>query len=162
VLTYCYYRLGTWEDAEDAAQQIFIKAFSAAGRFRERDADPEGSVRSWLFTIAHHEVANRRRTFARHHEARLESAYAVRDPGPSPEELAVAADHQGRVLGLISQLSHAQRQTLELRLAGLGDGEIAQVLGRSPGAIRATQFRAISRLRQLLGVDRRGKGSSDV
>ncbi len=151
VLTYCYYRLGTWEEAEDAAQHVFLKAIASSERFqgREGDGDP---VRSWLFTIAHHEVANRHRAHSRHPVAPLESAFDVADPGPTPEELAVAADRQGRVLGLISQLSRDQRQVVELRLAGLTDLEIAAVLGRSHGAVRATQCRAVARLRALMGV----------
>ena len=62
VLNYCYHRLGTWSEAEDAAQQVFLHAYTALGRFRDR----EGSFRSWLFTVAHHEVANRRRGQRRH------------------------------------------------------------------------------------------------
>jgi len=161
VLNYCYYRLGTWEDAEDAAQQIFSNAFAAIGRFCDRDPGSGGTVRSWLFTIAHHEVANRRRAFARRHDAPLETAFDLADPGPSPEELAVAADRQGRVLGLIAQLSRDQRQTLELRLAGLTDTEIATVLGRSPGAVRAIQSRAVARLRGLASRFGGEGGSSD-
>jgi RNA polymerase sigma-70 factor, ECF subfamily len=130
VLTYCYYRLGTWEEAEDAAQQVFVNALAAQTRFRARGTEAAESIRSWIFTIAHNEVANRRR--------------------------------QGRVLRLITQLSPDQRQVVELRLAGLTDAEIAQVLDRSPGAVRATQFRAVARLRDLLGIDLRGKGGSDV
>lgn len=162
VLNYCYYRLGTWEEAEDAAQQIFTNAFAASGRFQERDSVAASTVRSWLFTIAHHEVANRRRYFVRHHTSPLETAFDLADPGPSPEELAVAADHQGRVLGLISQLSRDQRQTVELRLAGLTDTEIATVLGKSPGAVRVTQSRAVARLRGLLGASSGEREAHDV
>jgi RNA polymerase sigma-70 factor (ECF subfamily) len=162
VLNYCYYRLGTWEEAEDAAQQVFANALAAHNRFRARSTEPAESIRSWIFTIAHHEVANRRRSRTRHPQASLDSASVVADPGPSPEELAIAADRQGRVLRLMTQLSPDQRQVVELRLAGLTDAEIAQVLDRTPGAIRATQFRAVARLRDLLGIDLRGKGGSDV
>ncbi len=154
VLNYCYYRLGTWEEAEDAAQQVFANAYAGLARFRNRDraTDPGGSFRSWLFTIAHHEVANRRRGYARHPAMSLDLATEAFDLGPSPEELAVAADHQGRVLALVSQLSVDQRRALELRLAGLTDTEIGAVLGRTPGAVRAVQARAVARLRGLLGV----------
>ena len=62
VLNYCYHRLGTWAEAEDAAQQVFLHVYTALGRFRDR----EGSFRSWLFTVAHHEVANRQRGQRRH------------------------------------------------------------------------------------------------
>src|SRR4051794_14837720 len=55
VLNYCYYRLGSWEEAEDAAQQIFANAFAGLGRFPVQESS---SFPSWLFTIAHHEVVN--------------------------------------------------------------------------------------------------------
>ena len=162
VLNYCYYRLGNWEDAEDAAQQIFAKAMGALDRFRSDSCDPERSQRAWLFTIAHHEIANRHRAFARRRDASLESLPDLHDPGPSPEELAVAADSQSRVRALFSRLSPDQRRALELRLAGLTDTEIATVLGTSPGAVRATQFRAIARLRSLLGVTTMETGARNV
>lgn len=158
VLTYCYYRLGTWEEAEDAAQHVFLKAFAALHRFHDRGEGQGDSVRSWLFTIAHHEVANRHRAHSRHPQASLEAAFDLADPGPTPEELAVAADRQGRVLSLISQLSRDQRQVVELRLAGLTDLEIATVLGRSHGAVRATQCRAVARLRGLMGIGASARG----
>lgn len=161
ILNYCYYRLGTWEDAEDAAQQIFTNAYANLRRFRSGEGDPSGSFRSWLFTIAHHEVANRRRGSARHWAEPLESATDHSDPGPTPEELAVASDRQGRVRALISQLTADQRQVLELRLAGLTDVEIGAVLGRNPGAVRAVQARGVARLRELMGICP-GKGGDNV
>jgi len=82
----------------------------------------------------------------------LDLATEAFDLGPSPEELAVAADHQGRVLALVSQLSVDQQRALELRLAGLTDTEIGAIVGRTPGAVRAVQARAVARLRGLLGV----------
>ena len=85
VLNYCYYRLGTWEEAEDAAQQVFANALAAHNRFRARSTEPAESIRSWIFTIAHHEVANRRRSRTRHPQASLDSASVVADPGPSPD-----------------------------------------------------------------------------
>jgi RNA polymerase sigma-70 factor (ECF subfamily) len=158
ILTYCYYRLGSWEEAEDAAQQIFTNAWRALGRFEER-----GSVRSWLFTIAHHQVVNhRRRGDVRHPNLPLEFAAELDDPSPSPEELAIAADHQGRVLALFSDLSNDQRRVMELRLAGLSDIEIAAVLDRRPGAVRAVESRAITRLRALLDPAVNGREVRDA
>jgi RNA polymerase sigma-70 factor (ECF subfamily) len=162
ILNYCYYRLGTWEEAEDSAQEIFTKAYAGLPRFRDRDGGGTGSFRSWLFTIAHHEVANRKRGYARHPQTSIETASAVLDPGPTPEELAVAADRQGRVLALASRLSIDQRQVLELRMSGLTDVEIGAVLGRNPGAVRAVQARAIARLRELLDIRPNEKGGGDV
>jgi RNA polymerase sigma-70 factor (ECF subfamily) len=62
------------------------------------------------------------------------------------------------VLALVSQLSADQRRVVELRLAGLTDAEAGAVLGRTPGAVRAVQARAVARLRGLLGVRPGGTG----
>lgn len=148
VLRYCYHRLGTWSEAEDAAQQIFLNAYIALGRFQDR----EGSFRSWLFTVAHHEVANRHRGQQRRPTVPLTAAESLCDQGPTPEDQAIAADRHDRVHVLLGRLSHDQQRVLELRFAGLTDGEIAAVLGRRPGAVRGVQARAVARLRQLLGV----------
>jgi RNA polymerase sigma-70 factor, ECF subfamily len=148
VLNYCYHRLGTWSDAEDAAQQVFLHAYTALGRFRDR----EGSFRSWLFTVAHHEVANRRRGQRRHPTVPLTEADTLRDLGPTPEDHAIAMDRQDRVRVLLSHLSDDQQRVLELRFAGLTDLEIATVLNRRPGAVRGVQARGVAQLRHLLGI----------
>jgi RNA polymerase sigma factor (sigma-70 family) len=148
VLNYCYHRLGTWAEAEDAAQQVFLHVYTALGRFRDR----EGSFRSWLFTVAHHEVANRQRGQRRHPTVTLMEAEVLCDQGPTPEDQAIAADRQDRVRVLLSHLSDDQRRVLELRLAGLTDLEIGAVLGRRPGAVRGVQARGVAHLRHLLGI----------
>jgi RNA polymerase sigma-70 factor (ECF subfamily) len=150
ILNYCYYRLGSWEEAEDAAQQIFINAYGALSRFQDRQ---QGSFRSWLFTLAHNEVANRRRGHARHPTFPLTEALVLRDPAPMPEELAVIADAQERVRTLLAGLSDDQRRVLELRVAGLTDVEIAAVLGRTRGAVRGVQARGVARLRALPAME---------
>jgi RNA polymerase sigma-70 factor (ECF subfamily) len=155
VLNYCYHRLGTWSEAEDAAQQVFLNAFTALGRFRNR----EGSFRSWLFTVAHHEVANRRRGLRRHPTVTLTEADTLCDLGPTPEDHAIATDRQDRVRVLLSHLSDDQRRVLELRFAGLTDLEIATVLGRRPGAVRGVQARGVAHLRHLLGIRSVGTGT---
>jgi RNA polymerase sigma factor (sigma-70 family) len=161
ILNYCYYRLGAWPEAEDAAQQIFTNAFAGLAKFHLRTEETTGSFRSWLFTIAHHEVANRKRGYVRHPQASLVAAAEISAPGPSLEELAVTADDHQRVLALLSQLSIDQRQVVELRFAGLTDIEIGSVLGRNPGAVRAVQARAVVRLRELLGVRPTAKGDGN-
>ncbi|MCA9878593.1 MAG: sigma-70 family RNA polymerase sigma factor [Thermomicrobiales bacterium] len=146
ILNYCYYRLGRWDDAEDAAQQIFANVYAALPGFQDRG----GSFRAWLFTIASHEVANRRR-YQRRRPTRSPLDENYEDPRPTPEELAMVAERQERIRSLLKQLSEDQRCVLELRLAGLTDREIGDVLGRTPGAVRGVQARGVSRLRSLLG-----------
>jgi RNA polymerase sigma-70 factor, ECF subfamily len=159
VYRYCYHRLGDWADAEDAASLVFATALAALPRYRVGDRD--GTFRSWLFAIAHNAVANHRRRRARHPEASLAMADGCRDTGPSPEEQAIAAETHRTVRDLLGRLPEDQRRLLELRLAGLNDAEIARAVGRNHGAVRQAQFRAVSRLRALLGIAPGGEGGAD-
>jgi RNA polymerase sigma factor (sigma-70 family) len=149
VYGYCHRRLGTKEAAEDATSLVFAKALAGLPRYR-----PDRSTfRSWLFTIAHNVVIDHQRA------ARPTQPFAgigeVPDREPGPEVVVLAAEERRSVGAFLVEMPPDQRQVLELRLAGLTTAEIGSVLGRRPGAVRATQFRALTRLRQLL--NRRGK-----
>jgi RNA polymerase sigma-70 factor (ECF subfamily) len=141
---YCYRRLGTREAAEDATSLIFTKALTAFPHYRH------ASFRGWLFTIAHNVVTDRYR--GDHPEHALETVVELRDGSPSPEDLALAADERRSMSELLTRLPDHQRHVLELRLAGLTGAEIAQALGRSRSNVDVTQFRAVARLRVLLGL----------
>jgi RNA polymerase sigma-70 factor (ECF subfamily) len=150
VYRYCYYRLGERGAAEDAASLVFTNALAALPRFRA--SERPGSFRSWLFAIAHNVVVNQHRDRGRRAVTPLADATDVPDAAPSPEEAAVAAEARQTIHDVLAQLTDEQRRVVELRLAGLADAEIAQVLGRRHGAVRATQYRALLRLRSLLGA----------
>lgn len=141
---YCYRRLGTRELAEDATSQVFTKALAALPRYRGE----AGGFRPWIFTIAHHVVADIYRR--RRPTAPLDDAWQLADSGRSPEDEVIAADDARNVRRLLSQLTPDQRDVVELRLNGLTGVEIAEVLGKRPGSVRAAQFRAYQRLRELL------------
>ncbi len=145
VFRFCYYRLGDWPEAEDAASQVFTNAFAALPRFRP--AEHDDAFRSWLFTIAYRIVSNARRRHGRHRDRPLDERLDWVDPTPSPEETALAMDDHRRLYLLLAELPPEQRELLELRLAGLTAVEIARVLGRSHDAIRAAESRAVKRLR---------------
>jgi RNA polymerase sigma-70 factor (ECF subfamily) len=145
VYRYCYRRLGTKELAEDAMSQAFTRALTALPRYRQQ------SFRSWLFAIAHNVVVDAQRsTRATRPE---EDAAEIVDPTPTPEQVALAGESDRLVLILLSELPADQRRVMELRLAWLNDREIGEVLGKSRGAVRVLQHRAIVRLRSSLGID---------
>jgi RNA polymerase sigma-70 factor (ECF subfamily) len=156
VYRYCYHRLGSWEAAEDATSVVFTNVIAALPRFRLRDG--AGSFRSWLFTIAHNVVVNQARADRRRVVRPLADAGEIEDDAPSPEAAAVAAEASRAMHATLAKLSPEQRQVIELRLAGLTDAEISRVLGRKPGTIRVTQYRALLRLRTLMGPDREEAG----
>lgn len=155
VFAYCWRRLGSREAAEDATSQIFMKALAALPQYRG-----DRTFRSWLFTIAHNVVVDHYRTQRPSHP--LEDASLIADRGASPEDLGILAADSAALRTLLSSLTPDQAQIIELRLAGLSETEIARVLNRRPGAIRATQFRALGRLRVLLGVSPSQGGDTHV
>lgn len=148
VFRYCFYRLGDWQEAEDAAADVFATVLAELARFR--DVEREEGFRCWVFTIARNLVANRRRD--RRVEPPLEAAALVHDTAPTPEESALVADDHRIVLALLARLNPGRRELLELRLAGLNDAEIARLLGRSHDAVRKEQSRTIRVLRSLMAT----------
>jgi len=142
---YCGFRLADRSAAEDVTSEIFIKALEGLHRASVT------RVRPWLFTIAHHQVADRYRR--QRDEVGLDQAALVPSDDASPEELAVARSEAAALLGAIARLRPDQARVVELRLSGLDGPEIRQVLNRSRSWVDTTQYRALIRLRDLMRAD---------
>lgn len=139
IYAYCYRRLGTRELAEDATSQVFLQALAALPKFRTH------SFRAWLYTIAHNVVMDVHRTrtpLPLIDDASLDGLIADDGVDLRASELDVRQ--------LLTRLTPEQRDVVELRLSGMTGPEIAEILGRSHGAVRALQFRAYQQLRLLL------------
>jgi RNA polymerase sigma-70 factor (ECF subfamily) len=156
VYRYCDRCLGNREAAEDATSLTFTKALAALASCRD------DKFRAWLFTIAHNVIVDLRAD--RRQWEPLTAAVALVDAASqrSPEAMAVATDDVRTIQVLLAHLSLDQRDLLELRLAGLTDAEIARALGRSHGAVRTSQYRAIARLRALVDTSTLSKETPDV
>ena len=144
VYKYCFAQLGDRQAAEDATSLVFTKALDGLPRFHG------GSFQAWLFAIARNVVTDQFR--ARRFDAPLEAASAVAAPGATLDDLAADADRDRGLWALLAELKPNQRQVIELRLRGLAGPEVAVVLGRSHAWVKVTQFRAIERLRAMMGV----------
>jgi RNA polymerase sigma-70 factor (ECF subfamily) len=145
IYAFCFRRLGSREEAEDAAAQVFTKALAALPSWRG------GSFRAWLFAIADRQTLDRLR--ARKSEFPLDAAELIPHGGPSPEAAVIDADARASLRRLLAALTPDQRRVVELRLSGLNGDEIALATGRSRNAVDALQFRAVARLRNLIGTD---------
>ena len=145
VYGYVYRRLRNPEEAEDVTSLIFTKALAAIASFR----DDAPSFRAWLFGIAHNAVVDAVRR--RRPNVPLDAdGHGHASVVMGPEELAMRRDDLDRLAMLLARLPPEQAWLVELRLAGLTDREIAEVLGRSHGAIRIAQYRALKQLRALV------------
>jgi RNA polymerase sigma-70 factor, ECF subfamily len=146
VYGYAFYLLGDHHDAEDATERTFLAALGAVDRFREEGA----TVRAWLFRIAHNEIANVLRSRRRRRADSLDRVTEPTDPS-DPVDVVTAGEDARRVRDGLAALSEDRRQVLVLRFVdGLSAREIGVVLGRTEGAVRVLQHRALRDLARRL------------
>ena len=138
--------------AEDLTGTAFVSAIEALPRFR----GPIGALGGWLFQIARHDLYDYRRKQARSRIEPLEdnlNEAALADGGVDPEELAIERLEGTRVLTALRELSSDQREVLLLRMAGeLTAPEVADILGKTTGAVKALQHRGLASLARVLGL----------
>jgi RNA polymerase sigma factor (sigma-70 family) len=138
---------GSSGDAEDAAQEAFVKAYHALGGFRA-----EAPLRPWLLRIVANEAKNRRRSAGR--RGRLTAVVAGRRPEhqPTPEDVAVTDADSRAVLAALARLADRDRDVISCRyFAGLSERDTAVVLGCKTGTVKSRLNRALERLRVALG-----------
>jgi RNA polymerase sigma-70 factor, ECF subfamily len=159
VYSYAYYELRDHHEAEDATERTFLSALGALRRFEERATPNDGrgasTFRVWLFQIARHAVAERRRRLRRHPEAPLEAA-EMTPAAMDVEGEAARRDDVASALEAIDRLPDDRRRALILRFVEeMSTTEIAGVLGRSDGAVRILIHRALRSVARDLGDPRR-------
>ncbi len=144
-----YLVTGSAADAEDAAQDAFVKAYRALPRFR-----PGGSFRPWLLRIVGNEARNRRRSAGRRAALELRATERLRVVGAnpsSPEAAAEAAEERRALLGALNRMAEEDRQVISCRyLLQLSVEETAAALGLPEGTVKSRLSRALSRLRELM------------
>ena len=145
-----YVITGSAPDAEDAAQEGFVKAYGALDRFRL-----EAPLRPWLLRIVANEARNRARSSGRRLklELKLTEDFRPGDAAPSPEAVVVAVDERRRLLKLVNALSEDDRRVIAARYFLQLDGEeTAAALGIAAGTVKSRLSRALDRLRARMEV----------
>jgi RNA polymerase sigma factor (sigma-70 family) len=140
-------------DAEEAAQDGFLKAHRALGRFRAGEP-----FRPWLLTIVANEARNRRRSAGRRDALVLRAAGEERPTGeaaPSPEAALLAGERRDELLHALSHLRDDDRLVLGCRfLLELSEDETAATLGVPRGTVKSRTSRALERLRSEVPDER--------
>ena len=145
-LRVAYVVAGNGADAEDAAQDGFVKAWRALGRFREG-----APFRPWLLRIVANEARNRRRSAGRRAQLAVRAATEESSGGaaPSPEATVLSGEQRETLLAAVNELPEDQRTVISLRyFAGLSEQEIAETLGVPAGTVKSRTARALERLRE--------------
>ncbi len=161
VYNYAVYELRDHHEAEDATERTFLSALAGLHRFEDRarpaDGDDASTFRIWLFRIARNVVAERRRSRRRRPEAGLELAAELAAPG-DVEAAVVGREAAASAWRAVARLSGDRRRAVVLRFVHeLSTAEIAEVLGRSEGAVRVLIHRGLRRVAGDLH-DARGEG----
>ena len=148
-----YLRVQGAREPEDLTSEVFERIFTNLQRFEGSEAQ----FRSWVFTIAHHRLVDHRRRLLREPmpEHQLTPYGLDGGVGGDVEDEALRRVATARVRHLCDRLIPDQRDVILLRLFGdLTIDAVADLLGKSPGAVKALQHRAVTSLRRL--VEREG------
>jgi len=155
-------KLGNREDAEDAAQEVFLKAFTAIGSFR---CDSKLSV--WLYRITGNvcvDALRRRKDAVSLSDAEGDGAEGeseIPDERFDPAALAERRDLREQVGAALRKLPEDAREILLLReLGGQSYDEIAETLSLDPGTVKSRLFRARKKLCVLLSGNFSGSDAS--
>ena len=142
IVNFCYRLLGNAEDADDVAQEVFVRVYQRIGDFK-----PHGKFSTWLFALAHNACIDRLRWRKRHPTEPLDTA---------PEPAMVSHETETREIGgqiaaAVAQLPEDQRTAIILaEYHGMSYAEIAGVMRCSEKSVESRLYRAKQTLRQRL------------
>ena len=151
VFRLCYLLLGDPDEAEDVAQETFLRAWNHLQRF-----DPARPLRPWLLSIASNLASNRRRSAGRH-VAALMRAFR-NEPAPSDrtsiEEKSARQMEASELWRAVQSLSVPDQQIVYLRyFLELSVTETAQALNVAEGTVKSRLSRALEKLRGIIRKD---------
>lgn len=148
--------LGDTAEAEDAAQETFLRAFA-----RLKDYHPDRRFATWLLSIGAHfcidRLRRRRFQWVSLDDARVQATLA--SPAPGPEENVFARERAEEVQALLQKLAPASRAVVVLKYWNdLDVDTIAQVTGDTAGAVKVKLFRARQQLAREMQLRARREG----
>jgi RNA polymerase sigma-70 factor (ECF subfamily) len=150
IYTYIYRRIGDQTLAEDLTGQVFLKMLEA---IRNRKAW-HSSFSGWLYRIAHNVVIDFYRQRDHQQHVSLEDKLALPALDDDPVEATELKLDVERLRLAMGRLTGEQAEVLSLRfLEGYSISEVAEMMNKTEGSIKALQYRAVANLRQLLMTD---------
>ena len=145
IYRYIVIRTGNTQEAEDMTQQVFLKVLRAISSFKWRGKP----FSAWLFRIAHNQVVDYLRKKTKQPTVPFEQSLARSED--NPYLLAEQKLEMKQLLLAVGELTEAQREVISLRFTSeLPIAEVAKVMGKSLGAVKALQHSAIVALRKKL------------
>jgi RNA polymerase sigma-70 factor, ECF subfamily len=146
IYSYLHVSVGNRHDAEDLTTQTFLRMLESIGKFRWQSAP----FSAWLFRIAHNLAMDHFRA-RRRIQPEEEVPEPIGDLEPSAEAVAMQSIGRQSMLELIENLSPEQQQVLTLKFVfNFPNGDVATILGKTEGAVKSLQHRALVSLQKQI------------
>lgn len=148
IYNYAFLQLGDMQAAEDLASEVMMKVLESVTKYR-----PTGAPFSaWVFRIARNRLIDLHRQRKRRGQPDLQQPPI--DTQIGPDALAEMALDRGQLQIALKYLTESERQVIVLRfIEGFDNASVADILGRSEGAVKSLQHRALQSLRRILSED---------
>lgn len=158
VFNICFRFMGNYEDANDCAQDTFVKVYRSLNGFKG-----QSQFSTWLYTVAVNTCKNKLRSPAKRYSVKMvsldkpvetddgEASFQLSDGDPSPAEELEKKDKEARVQQALDSLDEKQKELIILRdIQDLSYEEIASITGNNLGTVKSKLSRARSRLKDIL------------
>ena len=147
IYRYIFYQVKDKTTAEDITEEVFLKAWRAIDSCRGKGK----TFSSWLYRIARNQVIDEFRSRRKYPSIEIETVAGISNTEREPEgEL-----ERQELLAVIACLPQSQRQVIILKfIEGLDNPEIARIIGKSQGAVRVLQMRALAKLKKVMGSEK--------
>ena len=151
IYRYVFYQVNDKMMAEDITEEAFIKAWKAIGSCKGK----EDTFLPWLYRIAHNHLINTLRYMKKSISIEKDNLVGV-ITSRQEQEIEAKIECQ-ELLEAIACLPENQKQVIILKfIEGLDNREIGKIMGKTEGAVRVSQMRALATLRQKLGNEKDG------
>ena len=148
IYRYVALRIGNEMEAEDITQQVFLKALHSISSFKWKGAP----FSAWLFRIAHNQVVDHLRKKTKQATVPIDNIQV--SSSSDPQSLVEQKLDIEQLLSATKRLTEAQREVISLRFASeLPIAQVAKIMDKSVGAVKALQHSAIVALRKVLSIE---------
>ena len=148
IYRYVVLKIGDMTEAEDITQQVFLNALKSISSFKWKKGTP---FSAWLYRIAHNQIVDYFRKKSKRATVPLDESLASGNDDP---RLSLERDMDiEQLVAATRGLTKAQQEVISLRFTGeLPIAQVAKIMGKSEGAIKALQHSAIVALRKALSA----------
>ena len=150
IYRYIVLKIGDRTEAEDMTQQVFLNALRSISSYKSQGLP----FSSWLYRIAHNQIVDHLRKVSRKVVVPLDESLPIPDTDPDPQVVVEMKFEIEEVARAAKKLTPAQQEVISLRFASeMSITEVARIMHKSEGAIKALQHSAIAALRKILAPE---------